>query len=1354
MSWMRTRAASAATAGTASPTSTWSRRAHPLIVLGLVVLTFLQRPGRTTFDTKFDLTADPGAFLERTLHLWNPELSFGELQNQAYGYLFPQGTFFLAGDLVGLPDWVVQRLWSALILVVAYDGARRLMRAWGTPASPWVPIVAGLAYALSPRLLGLSGVLTAEILPTAVLPWVLLPLVHALRGRHSARRGALLSGVAVLFLGGVNAVENLAALPLPALLVAFALGSASGRRLALWWTAAVAAACAWWMLPLLVLGKYSPPFLDYIETSTATTHPLGWVNATRGADHWLAFINVGGEPWWPGAFELATAPILIGATAVVGALSLAGLFHPTMPARLPLALSALLGLVLLTIAHVAPLSSPLSDLVRELLDGPLAPLRNVHKVDPIVRLPLALGLAHGTGLLLSWVTAPHSWRPWVVRTVQPGVVVAVLGLLLLSAQPLFDRDLRKPGWESVPAAWHQATDYLAENADGRRALVLPGSGFGQQTWGWTIDEPIQGLARSPWVTRSQVPLVPGPTIRFLDSIEERVSDGRGSAALADVLARSGVGYVLVRRDLDLLASGAPSPSRVDRAIALSPGLQEVARFGATGLGDQAAITVYAVRRHVPRVEAVETAGAARLAGGPEDVITLLEAGALDPREPVLVSTEDPDLVGDGYRLRERQFGRLRDSLSQIMTPSESYRNDRAAHDYPGVPGVERVYAAYPEISALSASSSSGYADTLGAIRPELGPYSAVDGLVGTYWRSAPLEDPRGQWLQVRLKQPQPLSHLDLTLGVDGFSGVPVRRVRVSAGDQVSEHAVDPATGAVRVELSGAPVDRVRVTVLGTYGDPEYGVVAIREITFPGLALGRSLVVPAADAGASTSFVFRAQPERRACVGSELGRVCEPDQARPSEEEAGLERTFRTDDGGEWSLSGTVTARSARATAPLLWPLGGQVAVEASSVLADDPAVSGQFAFDGDPGTDWLSAPGDNSPALTLRWGSERTISRLQVLASVAPSRAPVTAVLEADGERREVDLVSGALGFFAPLRTDNVTITFPMRDVEVSADRPVGVGDLVVDGLQGQTYSPDRDGSTGAECGLGPEVVLDDAKVPTRVVGTIADLLDGTPLRLEPCGDQPVLASGEHTLVVPATDRFAPTTFTLEQRRGRSADGVQVRPTEIRSWTSTDRSVHVGPGQEALLRIPENLNAGWRATLGGEVLEQTAVDGWQQAYRVPAGEGGVVRLVYTPDRPYRVMLLLGAVAAALLVLATIGVGFRERRRVPVEVGLPVSMAGGLPIGPWGILLLALAGLVGGAALLAGTALGLVLRARPRLGRGVATGLAAGLVAAAGVAAAVLAQVDDQASWTILDTVTGVAIGILLAALAARRTREG
>lgn len=1351
-----------------------------VVALLLMLLSFAQRWGETTFDTKFDLTTDPGEFLARTLHLWNPQLSFGELQNQAYGYLFPQGPFFLLGEAAGLPVWVTQRVWSGLILVVAFEGARRLYLAAdrGRPGAEWLALVAGLAFALSPRLLGLAGVLSAEVLPTAVLPWVVLPLVKGLRGEFSPRLAGLLSGAAVLFMGGVNAVEDLAALPLPALLLLSALGSAVGRRVALWWTLATTVACLWWFAPLLVLGRYSPPFLDYIETAAVTTDPLGWTNVLRGADHWVAFFTVSGQPWWPAAFDLARDPWLTAVTSVVAAISLGGLFHRRMPLRRPLVLSALLGLVLLTLAHESVLASPLSDPVRTLLDGVLAPLRNVHKVDPLVRLPFALGFAHAVGLASTAVSRrvrrrQHRARP-VSRSVGAVAAGSAVLLLLASAQPMFTGQLRKPGWQEVPDAWIEAAAWLGDHAEGRRALVLPGSGFGQQTWGWTIDEPIQGVAQSPWVTRSQVPLVPGQTIRFLDSLQARINDGRGSPALADALARAGVGFVLVRRDLDPFASDAPSPSRVDQALRKSPGLSHAASFGVSAAGESL-IEVLQVDRHVPRVGLAQESELVSVAGGPEDVLTLLESGQLPPDAPTVISTEEgwersPDLVADGYRLRERQFGRLQDSLSQLLGSSSEFRLERKVHDYPGVPGTARVHAAYDDIRSVTASSSSGYADIYGPVRPELGPYSAVDGEQATYWRSAPMEEPRGQWLQVTFDEPQPLPYVDVTAGVDRFSGIPVREVTVQAGGQESSGLVHPGSGDVRLPLSGLPVKSIKITVTSVVGNKARGVVAIREVGLPGLAPARTLEVPATDADRDTGFVFRAEPHRRACVTSRTGRHCEPEAARPSEEENGIMRSFSTLTGGSWRVSGVVVARPGQAAADLLLPLDG-VRLAASSVLAGDPSVSGQFAFDGDPLTAWLSQRGDLSPQIELRWDRPRKLSRLQVRGALMPSRAPSRAVLRAGDEIRTVELGSGSLGYFDPVRTDELTISFPMQDQADGEDPlPLGVGELVLDGLEGLERSPVPATRTGSLCGLGPTLTVDGKKVETRVRGTLADVVEGTEMTLEPCGDTGHLdlSAGNHMLSLPSTDRFAPLRLSLEPRASGFAEQVPERSVVIERWSSTERAVTVGPGDSAVLRIPENVNDGWRATLDGRPLEALRIDGWQQGYRVPAGVGGVITLTYTPDEAYRASLLGGAVAGLILLLAALFLAMWERRASRVGVTRPLAaMSDSYEVRIWALVPLLLATwLAGGVAMGAGIAVGFAMRGRRAAAQtpGNRRLLIIGSVAVAlfGVAAAVVAARDIPLDSEVLDAFNGVAVGLMVSSMfvvtrrsvTRRRTRHG
>src|SRR5947208_9417157 len=157
------------------------------IMVLLLGISFLQRPGRVTFDTKLDLAVDPIAFLGRALHLWNPQASSGELQNQAYGYLFPIGPFFAGCRLIGISPWVAERLWCGLLLCVAFGGALALARALRIGSEP-ARYAGALAYALAPRILTEIGPVSAELLPAIMLPCVLVPLVRA--GRIGSPRRA------------------------------------------------------------------------------------------------------------------------------------------------------------------------------------------------------------------------------------------------------------------------------------------------------------------------------------------------------------------------------------------------------------------------------------------------------------------------------------------------------------------------------------------------------------------------------------------------------------------------------------------------------------------------------------------------------------------------------------------------------------------------------------------------------------------------------------------------------------------------------------------------------------------------------------------------------------------------------------------------------------------------------------------------------------------------------------------------------------------------------------------------------------------------------------------------------------
>ncbi|HTX01076.1 MAG TPA: alpha-(1-_3)-arabinofuranosyltransferase family protein, partial [Acidimicrobiales bacterium] len=238
--------------------------------LGLTAALFAGDPGRIDPDTKLDLSIDPARFLAAATRLWQPQIAFGELQNQAYGYLFPMGPFFLLGHAAGIPAWATGRLWQSALLVAALLGCRALARRLGI-GTPATRVVGALAYALSPFVLSHLGPISSEAQPECLAPFVLLPLV-APEAPWRPRRAAAASGVALLLAGAVNASATIAVLVPPLLWFTLAgrnevpqarspaVQAGSHRRLLGWWVLAVVLATLWWAVPLVLLGRYSAPF--------------------------------------------------------------------------------------------------------------------------------------------------------------------------------------------------------------------------------------------------------------------------------------------------------------------------------------------------------------------------------------------------------------------------------------------------------------------------------------------------------------------------------------------------------------------------------------------------------------------------------------------------------------------------------------------------------------------------------------------------------------------------------------------------------------------------------------------------------------------------------------------------------------------------------------------------------------------------------------------------------------------------------------------------------------------------------------------------------------------------------------
>ena len=885
----------------------------------LEVLPFVTAPGNIIADTKLDLAVNPAGFLSRALSLWDPQ-QFGQLQDQANGYLFPMGPFFVLGKLAALPPWVIQRLWIGALLAAAFLGTVRLAGRLGI-GTPWTRIAAGLAYALSPAALTLLGELSSEWLPAAMLPWILLPLVSATRpanqpsGPGRLGRAAARSAVAVALCGGINAAATIAVL-LPAGIYLLTVPRPAPRwRLLAWWCPAVLLATSWWSVPLLLLSKYGVSVLPYTESAAVTTSVTSLSDIFRGTENWVAYLSINGQPWYLLGYRIATGVLPTLLTAVAAGLGLAGLVSRGLPARRFLLCTLLAGLLIISAGYLSSLGNPLAAPVDQLINGAASAFRNLRKFDPMIRLPIALGLAH---LIAS---AQPSWLPgsgWLSaarlrRIVGVAAALAIGGLAL----PAYQSGLANPGsFQQIPTYWRSAASWLNQRAGRQAVLVVPGAPFGQYLWGSPLDEVLQPLTTADWAERNLSIIGSPGNERLLDSIDQQLAAGAGSAGLTQLLARMGVKYLVVRNDLDRSVLDGAWPARIHQALAASPGIRKVAQFGRLPVGsftpDDAVsnfdspyppVEIYQVAGAAPVVTVQPAAAALRVYGAPESLLTLADEGVLGGR-PVLLNADDPgqpaaaSVLTDSLRRRVRDFGELRTSYSPTLTASQPAQTFEAATDYlePGWTRYQSV-ARYQGIGTVTASSS---ASDIGAIPSQwesgLLPYSAVDGDPRTMWESGSWTGPVGQWIQVRFDAPVNPAAIQVAFADQTGLGPPVAQVTVSTA---AGRVTDPvrATGQaqpLRVPPGRSGWLRITVTRLAvTPSSPVGAQVGISEISVPGVHASRTIVAPDLPAGTDPAVVMlsKAQPQPSGCMLTSLRWVCSPALTTSTEEQYGLNAQF-------------------------------------------------------------------------------------------------------------------------------------------------------------------------------------------------------------------------------------------------------------------------------------------------------------------------------------------------------------------------------------------------------------------------------------------------------------------------------
>jgi hypothetical protein len=1117
-----------------------------LAVFLIALLVFVSSDtGRIISDTKLGVDIDAAGFLTRLWQLWNPLEWFGTLQDQYIGYAIPMAPFYLLGQLAHVPVWMIERLWMATLVTVGFAGIVRLARALeiGTDGTR---LVGAAVYVLYPAFTIVIGSTSAAAVPGLVVPWAILPLAGAVRGRPAGRAAAL-SGLAVTAMGGVNALYTGYVLILPAL---FILIQASGRlRIALLakWIAAVLAGTAWWLVPLLLQGQYSFNFLPYIEQSTTTFQSMSADAFLRGAGNWTAYVNFG-APWLSAGWSVVSTPAVILASATAAATGLYGLARRDMPVRRWLMASAGLAAAVALIGYWGPLGSPLSSLADALFNGTLAPGRSTYKLEPVLAVPLALGCAHA---MSRWARAELPVRAGRVPASVLIAPLAALALIGLAVPQLSGQVLTPGSFSQVPGYWYQTAAYLSAHSPRQTALVVPGAAHGLYLWGDPLDEPLEPLASSPWTERQIVPFGGAGSQVFLDTAEQAVESGQAVPGLPAYLARAGIRYVVVRNDLSPTVLGYISPRVVNETLALS-GFERVAAFGPTiqssptyPQADSAqagpepgypAVEVFqAVNpawRPASPVSVLPAASTVLVNGGPDSLLQL-EGQGIVTTQPTVIAGDSlpvrPSLwaITDGQRREDDSFGLTSQNLSYTYTATETNPPD----DPHGVPGGQPRQllpvpaAGHQTVAVLSGAAqvtASSYGNWL-TQESQYDPVNAFDGNPATAWAEGSLTTPAGQWIQISFDH---ALDLPAVIGIQSLADSPDRsvatqvQVSTAAGTVTTNLADTGARQALRVQpgptswlritITHATVNHAAVPVLGGPG------VGFTSVIIPGVTVTRYLQSaqdPAGPQAASVAYSFHQQ-------------VASPSVATGPQASDVLARTFQAPSAQRVTVSG-------------------------------------------------LAVP-------TTGLALDVLVGRLADL-NVAPA------------------------GLSARFRL---------------------------------------------ACGQGPVLRLDGKSYQTAVSGTLADLTQQLPVQVSLCapGGKLSLSSGQHWLEMAPSAAFAMTDLDLRTASGAasaspaSASGGE-RSVRVLSWADDDRSLRIGPGAQSYVEVHENFNTGWKATLDGRPLTAVDLDGWQQAFLVPAGQGGLIKLQYTPTTIYHVGLI--ASGAALVVLAVVPIlpgRWRGRRR--------------------------------------------------------------------------------------------------------------
>ena len=821
-------------------------------------------------DTKIDLYVDPRGFLGDVASAWSEQIQLGHVFGGQYGgYLFPMAPWFALGDVLGLPTWLVHRLFLGTVLALAAWGVVRLLdelldRPRGAPH-----VAAAVLFVLNPYIAVYALRTAITLLAYAALPWLLLAVHRGLREPRAWRWPALFALALTCTGGGVNVAVTGWVLVGPALLLLYERFFAGVGPGALWPFVArlvpvVLVANAWWLAPVIVHARYGLDFLPFTEQPGTIWQTTSITESLRLMGFWTSYIGQGyGGTLHPyashGPVLLFHWPVLV-ASLLAPAVALGGFAWTRRWRYGPFfLLLALAGLLILTTGFPegTPLRRALTFTYNQV--EPVQFLRTTYKAGSL----LALGLACLGGA--AFALAQDRIGRWVA--------VPAFALVAVAAWPLTTGRAPEPQLKVEVPSWWQETERAVDDLPaGERAMVLPGRLFAYYDWGGTVDPVLPALASRPVAERM---LVPFSDLRAADlqfATDDLVTQERAvPGQLPPLLDLMGVGAIVSSADDDRTRSGGLGPVEAEDVLALepqwarsgaAPALPDGGQAGGHGADDapQSFGPALPERAAAPRVRAGEdlpritmrgnqTRGMVRVVprerptvvdGGAQGIAAMAAFGA-QPLAGTVQYAADLDaaairsaghvVITDTNRRQAFVAARLKANRGQVLEADQDLSQDGAMLDPfdagPDAQTVARLRGVRSLWSPFSPQTTQF---------AEHRPYAALDEDVTTAWIGDRALDTGRHWMEVTFDRPRP---------VDAIEVLPYSDERgVVEAIEVNGRRVPVRQDWNRVRV-GATLSKLRIRIAAVRQPPGVtgGAGGIRELRIPGVRVEESLRPP-------------------------------------------------------------------------------------------------------------------------------------------------------------------------------------------------------------------------------------------------------------------------------------------------------------------------------------------------------------------------------------------------------------------------------------------------------------------------------------------------------------------------------